>query len=80
MDSASARCAALAGAKAAERGPPRREAVAPMNTIAPRLAAFIAGMTACAHKSAPKALTRQDASNCSAVMFSTSAKTPAPAL
>ena len=38
---------------AAERGPPRREAVAPMKMIAPRAAFFIAGMTACAHSRPP---------------------------
>ena len=50
IDSASARCADLAGAKAAERGPPRREAVAPVKIIAPCPFAFIAGSTACESK------------------------------
>ena len=40
----------MAGPNAAERGPPRRDAVAPMKMIEPLPSAFIAGITACAHK------------------------------
>ena len=73
MDSARLRCAAFAGANAADLGPPRRDAVAPMNTIEPVLAAFMSGITCRAHSSAPYAFTRHDCSNCSGVMLSTSA-------
>ena len=43
MDSARIRCAALAGAKAAVLGIPRRDAVAPMKMILPRASAFHGG-------------------------------------
>jgi hypothetical protein len=44
MDSARIRCAALAGAKAAVLGIPRRDAVAPMKMILPAPARFMAGI------------------------------------
>ena len=80
MDSARLRWAALAGAKAAVRGAPRREAVAPMTTMAPLPFAFIAGITFCEAIRRPWAFTRHAISNCSGAMSSTVAKTPEPAL
>ena len=58
MDSARLFCAALAGAKAAVRAPPRRDAVAPMKTMLPRLFFFMAGITCFAVSSAPSTLVR----------------------
>ena len=80
IDSARLRCAALAGANAAVILPPRRDAVAPMKTMFPSPATVMAGITSREQRKAPSAFTRHDASNCSAVMFSTSANAPLPAL
>ena len=54
IDSASDRCAALAGAKAVVRGTPRREAVAPMKTMLPAFFAFIAATTSFDTRNAPE--------------------------
>jgi hypothetical protein len=70
----------LAGANAALRIPPRRDAVAPMNTKLPRPACFIAGTTCLATRNAPSALTRQLASKSAAVTSSKLPNRPEPAL
>src|SRR5262249_30448611 len=80
IDSASVRCAALADANPALRAPPFREAVAPMNTIAPPPCAFIAGMTWRDATNAPSALMRHADSNASTDSSSTLPTTPEPAL
>lgn len=51
-----------------------------MKMIRPLALAFIVGITAREQREGPSALTRHAASNCSAVIASTSAKAPAPAL
>ena len=51
--SARLRCAALAGAKAADLMPPRRKAVAPMKMMFPERRAFKPGMTSRAQSRAP---------------------------
>src|SRR3989442_815498 len=80
IDSARLRCAPLAEEKDADRAPPFREAVAPTNTMLPRPARFIAGMTCLDARRAPSAFTRQAPSKSAAVASSTLPQTPEPAL
>src|SRR4029077_14383588 len=80
MDSARIRCAALAGAKAAVLGIPRRDAVAPMKMILPAPARFMAGITCRATSRDSKALTRQAASNASGVISSIEPQEPEPGI
>src|SRR6185312_15972634 len=69
------RWAALAGAKAAVRATPRRDAVAPIRMMLPLALPFIAGTTCLATNNVPSALSRHVDSKSAAVMVSTSPQT-----
>jgi hypothetical protein len=80
IDSARLRWAALAGANAAVFTLPRRDAVAPMNTMLPRPAAFIVAITCLDARNAPSVFTRHDCSKSAALTSSMLPHTPLPAL